>query len=70
MKLLHIKKPKILKSTRLNLKLKELKKRKKEKSKDSESFKKKLLTDRQKSMLSELRELLRRERDKPEKEKD
>ena len=70
MKLLHIKKPKILKSTRLNLKLKELKTRKKEKSKDSESFKKKLLTDRQKSMLSELRELLRRERDKPEKEKD
>lgn len=70
MKLLHIKKPKILKSTRLNLKLKELKTRKKEKSKDSESFKKKLLTDKQKSMLSELRELLRRERDKPEKEKD
>lgn len=70
MKLLHIKKPKILKSTKLNLKLKELKTRKKEKSKDSESFKKKLLTDKQKSMLSELRELLRRERDKPEKEKD
>jgi hypothetical protein len=52
------------------LMLKELKTRKKEKFKDWESFKKKLPTDKQKSMLSELKELLKKVKDKPEKEKD
>jgi hypothetical protein len=70
MKLFNIKKPKISRSTRPNLMLKELKTRKKEKFKDWESFKKKLPTDKQKSMLSELKELLKKVKDKPEKEKD
>jgi len=53
-----------------NLKLKESKTRKKERFKDLESFKRKLPIDRLKSMLSEPKELLRKVRDKQEKEKD
>ena len=52
------------------MRLKESKTRRKEKFKDSESSKRKLLIDKLKSMLSEPRELSRREKDKPEKEKD
>jgi hypothetical protein len=44
--------------------------RKKEKSKDLESSKRKLPIDKLKSTPSEPRELLKKERDKPEKEKD
>ena len=53
-----------------NLKLKESKTRKKERFKDLESFKRKLPIDRLKSMLSEPKELLKKVRDKQEKEKD
>jgi hypothetical protein len=44
--------------------------RRREKSRDSESSRRKLLIDRLRSMLSELRELSRRVRDKLGREKD
>lgn len=61
------------KRTRLNMrnnkKPKELEKKKRGKSNVCESSKKRQLTDKLRSMLCELRELSRRARDKPEKEK-
>ena len=54
---------------RNNKKPKELEKKKRGKSNVCESSKKRQLTDKLRSMLCELRELLRRARDKPEKEK-
>jgi len=44
--------------------------RKKEKSRDSESYRRRLLIDKLRSMPSEPRELSRRERDRPESVKD
>jgi hypothetical protein len=70
MRSLHIKKQEIKRSTKLNLRLKELKMRRREKSKDSENFKKKLLIDKPKSMPLGPRELLRKVRDKLGREKD
>ena len=55
---------------KLNVKPKESRRRKKEKSKDSENFKKRLLIDKLKLMPSEPRELSKKVRDKPEKERD
>lgn len=69
-KSLLIKEKEIAKNTRPNLKLKELRMKKKEKSKDSENFKKRQLIDKLKSMLLELKEHLKRAKDKLGKEKD
>lgn len=52
------------------MKPRESKRRKKERFKDSESFKRRQLTDRLKSMLLGPRELSKRARDKPENVKD
>jgi hypothetical protein len=55
---------------KLSLRLKESRTRRKEKSRDSENSKRRLQIDRQKSMPSEQRELLKRESDRLESERD
>jgi hypothetical protein len=55
---------------RPNSKLRESRRRRREKSKDSENFRKKPLTDKPKLMHLELKELLKRVRDKLENVKD
>ena len=67
---MRIKEPKIKRSMRPNLKLRESRRRRREKSKDSENFRRKLLTDKPKLMHLELKELLKRAKDKLENVKD
>jgi hypothetical protein len=55
---------------KLNVKLRESRMRKKEKSKDSENYKKRLLIDKLKLMPSAPKELSKKVKDKPEKERD
>ena len=65
-----IKEARIKKNTKLKWRPKESRKRRREKFKDLENSKRKLLTDKLKLMHLEPRELSRRARDKPEKERD
>ena len=68
-RLLSINAKRIRLNLRPNKKPKEREKRKSVKFRDSVSFRRRLLIDRLKLMLLGLRERLRREKDKPEKEK-
>jgi hypothetical protein len=69
MRLLSINAKRISRNLRPNKKIKERRKRKSAKFRDLESFKRRLLTDRLRLMPLEQRELSRREREMPEKEK-